>query len=240
MKPLTFLLALALAGSLAWALMAARQLEKLREANRLLLQETTELKAQLNQQSSARTARRDEELERLRDQVRELGRLRGEVTQLRDAARQAEELARQNEQLRSLAEQAQTRTTAPPPQQPVAQYSREQWKFAGYSSPEATLVSAIWAMSAGDPAAYLDSLTPEEQARMAKAWEGKDETEVAAKQQADVSTITGIRVLAQQFTSNNEVTMSVAIEGTDRTERVTVRRIGNDWKFGGFIRQATR
>ena len=31
--------------------------------------------------------------------------------------------------------------------------------------------------------------------------------------------------------------MSVYIDGVDRTEKVSMKRVGNDWKFGGFIRE---
>ena len=74
------------------------------------------------------------------------------------------------------------------------QFPRDSWTFAGYSTPEAALVSAVWAMKEGKPQVFLDSLSAEEQARMAKAWENKSEDEIAAKHQQDVSQITGVRV----------------------------------------------
>ena len=64
--------------------------------------------------------------------------------------------------------------------------AREQWSNAGYASPEAALVSAIWSMREGNPKSYLESLSPEEQQRMSKVWEGKTEQEIVAKHQQDV------------------------------------------------------
>ena len=64
-----------------------------------------------------------------------------------------------------------------------------------------------------------------------------DEADVAAKHQSDVAKITSIRVVDRQEGSPNEVTMSVYIGGVDRLEKVRMNKVGNDWKFGGFIRE---
>ena len=116
------------------------------------------------------------------------------------------------------------------------QFPKESWNFAGYASPEAALVSAIWSMKEGNPKTYLDSLSPDEQARMAKVWENKSEAEIAAKHQSDVSSISAFRILERQNVTDNEVLMNVYIEGVGRMEKVSMKRVGNDWKFGGFIR----
>jgi len=71
---------------------------------------------------------------------------------------------------------------------------------------------------------------------MTKVWEGKSAEEIAAKHQNDTSKITGMKVLTQQVVSPDEVQMNVYIEGVDRAEKVSMKRVGNDWKFGGFIR----
>ena len=108
--------------------------------------------------------------------------------------------------------------------------------MAGYATPEAALVSAIWSMKEGNPKSYLDSLSPEEQARLAKTWENKTEAEIIAKHQSDVAPITGVRVLDRHEISAEEMQMNVYIEGVGRVEKVSMKRTGNDWKFGGFIR----
>ena len=72
---------------------------------------------------------------------------------------------------------------------------------------------------------------------MAKVWEGKSQEEIAAKHQNDTAKITGMRVLNQQAISADEVQMSVYIEGVDRAEKLSMKRIGQDWKFGGFMRE---
>jgi hypothetical protein len=168
----------------------------------------------------------------------ELLRLRSEVGQLRGASQEAiklradlQRLRTENQQLRSTA--AAANTSAPAPSD---QFPKESWNFAGYGTPDAALVSAIWAMKEGNPKTYLESLSPEEQARMGKVWENKSEAEIAAKHQSDVSSITGMRVLDRKSISPEEVQMSVYIQGVDRMEKVSMKLINQEWKFGGFIR----
>lgn len=174
--------------------------------------------------------------------AQDVARLRGEVTQLRTTAKDAEKLRAENQLLRG--ENQKLRGTAsaanPPPAPttpPAGAFPRESWSLAGYTSPEAALVSAIWSMQQGNPKQYFESLTPEEQLRMTKVWEGKSAEEIAAKHQNDTSKITGMKVLNQQAISADEVQLSVYIEGVDRAEKVSMKRVGNDWKFGGFIRE---
>jgi len=211
-----------------------------------LARENAELKAQMEsvQQQQTTTAseqnsQAQKEIETLRAQSQELVRLRGEVSQLRSSAKDAEKLRSDLQQLRAENQRLQTGTAAaaatnqpPPPDQ----FPKESWNFAGYATPDAALVSAIWAMKEGNPKTYLESLSPEEQARMSKVWENKSETEIAAKHQSDVSTITGMRVLDRTTISPEEVQMNVYIQGVDRMEKVTMKLINNEWKFGGFIR----
>jgi hypothetical protein len=197
--------------------------------------------AALKARSTESDATREAELKRLQSDAQDAARLRGEVTQLRNAAKDAEKLRAENQQLRT--ENQKLRGAAAPanaaaaPAPATGTFPRESWAFAGYTSPESALVSAIWSMQQGNPKQYFDSLTPEEQTRMAKVWENKSEAELAAKHQADVSQIKGMRVLEKQELSVDEVQMSVYIEGVDRTEKVSMKRVGNDWKFGGFIRE---
>ena len=119
----------------------------------------------------------------------------------------------------------------------ASNFPKESWTFAGYNTPENALISAIWAMQQGTPDAYLSSLAPGEQKRMAERWAGKTEAEIAAKHQSDVTPISGIRVLQQEAVDRDSMVMSVYIDGVDRMEKVSMKRINNEWKFGGYIRE---
>ena len=197
--------------------------------------------AALKDRTAETEAARDAEFKRAQSDAQDVARLRGEVTQLRNSAKDAEKLRAENQQLRSENQTLRGATAAaaapavPTPQ--AGNFPRESWAFAGYTSPESALISAIWSMQQGNPKQYFDSLTAEEQARMAKVWENKSEAEIAVKHQADVSKITGMRVLNRQELSADEMQLSVYIEGVDRTEKVSMKRVGNDWRFGGFIHE---
>lgn len=184
--------------------------------------------------------------EKARTQTSELLKLRNEVTQLRTSAKNAETLAAENQRLRSEVQQLHAHGGAAPAsavqQENLAgreQFPRQSWTFAGYTSPENALVSAIWAMREGDPKTYLDSLAPQEQQRLAQTWQSqnKSETEIAEKHKNDVAAISGMRILEKNVTPN-EVVMSVYLEGPGRVEKVRMNQVGQDWKFGGFIRDA--
>jgi hypothetical protein len=193
-------------------------------------------------QSDAKAKQEEAKQAQLHAEAQDLLRLRGEVAQLRAGAKDLEKLRAENQQLKSANQQL--RTAGAPAATPAAApsetgkdiFPREAWAFSGYATPEAALVSAISAMKEGNPKTYLDSLAPEEQLRMAKAWENKPEAELAAKHQQDVSAITGMRVLDRKTISPDEVQMSVYVQGVDRIEKVSMKLINNEWKFGGFMR----
>lgn len=218
------------------------ELKQLQAENEALRTEVSELRAKLEKEAEA-NATRSAELSRQQRDVQEAVRLRGEVTQLRTAAKDTEKLRTENQQLRTENQQLRgaSAAAAPAPAAPAtpqaATFPRESWTFSGYTTPEAALVSAIWSMQQGNPRQYFESLTPEEQARIRQTWENKSEAEIVAKHQADTAPITGLRVVGQQPVSENEIQMNVFIEGVNRPEKVSMKKLGNEWKFGGFVRE---
>jgi hypothetical protein len=179
--------------------------------------------------------------EKLRDQSVELARIRNELTQARSGSNDTKSLATENQRLKTeLADLRSASASAPDPAGSRTggdQFPRDAWSFAGYGSPESALVSAIWAMKEGNPQTYLESLTPQEQERMAQVWQNKAENEIARKHKNDVSSIAGLRVLERQNLSPTEVVMNVYLEGPGRVEKIRMHQVGQDWKFGGFIRE---
>ena len=243
MKAFVVILCVALLGTGATFLLQSRTI-------RALKLENADLRAQLHAaeqahaESASRSTKADAELTRLRAHEQELVRLRGDVTQLRTGSKDAEKLRGENQQLRvenqRLRASAPSQAADPTPvlrDVQASHFPRESWTFAGYGTPAHALVSAIWAMREGNPKTYFESLSAEEQARIAQTWENKSEAEIVAKHQNDVSKITDLRVLEQQQVSPEEITMSVYIGGVDRMEKVSMRKVGEEWKFGGFIRE---
>ncbi len=184
--------------------------------------------------------------DKLKTQTTELAKLRNEITQLRTSAQTAEALTSENQRLRAENQHLQGQAGAAGAAAGGAaenlagrdHFPRSSWNFAGYNSPEAALVSAIWAMKEGDPKTYLASLTPDEQQKAAQNWQtqNKSEAEVAEKHKNDVAAISGMRVLEVQTVSPTETVMSVYLDGPGRMEKVRMSQIGQEWKFGGFMR----
>jgi hypothetical protein len=215
--------------------------ERLRAENTALRAEVQALHDQSALASADVERKLEAELQRSRKESQELLRLRGEVTQLRSSSKEGETLRAENQRLAAENQQWRAsvnaaRVEAGAPAAGRDQFSKADWAFAGYASPEAALVSAIWSMKEGNPKSYLESLAPEEQARMAKVWENQTEAEIAAKHQSDVSAISAFRIMERQNVSDNAVLLNVYIDGVGRMEKVAMKRVGNEWKFGGFVR----
>lgn len=212
---------------------------RLGHENEVLRRTIKDLEDNISGLMTNRNDARPAELELQRKNAEDLLRLRSEATQLRTKAAEADKLRAENQKLRSELRSAAAQPTnaGAGTNAPSAgkNFSRESWTFSGYASPEATLVSAIWAMREGNPRAYLDSLSPEEAARQNKVWENKSEADIGAQSQQTVANITGFQILSSQNISDNEVQMSVFVAGPDKTEQVSVVRVGGDWKFAGFV-----
>ncbi len=237
MRPTTILSLVLILGAAAAAGVGWRKAGMLAQENARLRQQLAAMEADVAAAKSATEAGRTE-AQQAQQQVSELMKLRNEATRLRNAGQELETLRADNARLRGENQQLRSGAGAgaasPVPQ---AIFPKESWSFAGYTSPESALLSAIWAMKNGDPKIYLDSLTPVEQERMAQLWRVKSEQEVAAKHQQDVAPIAGLRVLNKHQVSPTEILMDVYVDGPNRNEKVRMQQVGADWKFGGFIRE---
>lgn len=248
MKTLPILLIVGLIGASLVAWTGWRQTNGLRAENESLRLEVDRLKSQL--EAIAQTDRKQQELDNQKHlaQSTEVLRLRSEVTRLKTGAVESEKLRAENRQLLTENQRARAagQTTADPltPQAGPApttenkdKFPRDRWSFAGYQTPEAAMVSALWSMKEGNPKVYLDSLAPEEQARIAQSWLNKSEAEIVAKHQQDVSKITGLNILEREQIAPDKMRLKVQIEGPGREAFVDVNLVGAEWKFGGFTRQ---
>lgn len=218
-----------------------RKATSLQQENQALRREIEALKQQVAAANEDQSRKQEADAKKLGAEGQELVKLRGEVSRLRAAAAEAEKLRLEVGVLRT--QNRELRTVPPvvdatPPAPPAAdQFPRQSWAFSGYASPEAALVSAIWAMKEGKPQVFLDSLTPEEQQRMAQTWQGKSEQEIAAKHQGDVGNIQGMRILSRTPTSPTEIQMQVFLDGANRVETFKMtQQADQQWKFGGFVR----
>jgi len=179
----------------------------------------------------------NEELERLRTEAREVHKLRSELSQLRAGAKELNQLRTENQQLRAANRQAVPKTGVTalvPPTSQEGYYAKENWSYCGYATPEAALLSVIWAMREGDTETFRASLAPEEMARTDKEWEGKTEAEISADAKRETDKISSIRILESRTLSDGEVVLSVyAAGGEDKVQKISVKRFGADWKLAG-------
>ena len=227
---------------LAGAILAAiywRKASLFREENEKLHEEISQLEQAVSTATNS-AGILEREMEQGRNKrTSELMTLRNEVTQLRSANKTAESLNAEVQRLRQENEKLKSpggvASVNPQDSQAQNRFTRDSWSFSGYNTPENALVSAIWAMKQGNPQAYYQSLTPEEQTRLAESWKGKTEEEIAKQHQSDVSQINGLRILDRHEITPTQMQMDVYLEGQNRMATILMNQNGNEWKYGGVV-----
>lgn len=138
-----------------------------------------------------------QQVESLRRGTNEVGRLQAEIAKLRSA----------------LAVVGNSVNTGPPPEVPASDiYPKDSWTFAGYDTPENTIESMMWAISQGDQDTYAAGLTPELQSDMQSDFE---DGSFLDDSQAELSDVTGYRIVDRDIVSGNEVTVTVFVDGSN-------------------------
>jgi RNA polymerase sigma factor (sigma-70 family) len=120
----------------------------------------------------------------------------------------------------------------PPPPLTVSQVPTYAPTFAGYATPEAAIQSQFWAMKNGDIKAFLVGLTPEK----AKAIEAKFADMPAsqiAQNMSEESKTTEIEILNQEPLSDHEIVVTVKTDGSNRVQKMLLKKIQDEWKFSG-------
>ena len=178
------------------------------------------------------------------NELNDLLRLRSEVGILRQQTNELGKLREENHRLQQTQVAAQ-RNSAPPkaPRDVTGQvdFPKESWAFAGYANPESTILSLASAALAGDMETFLNSMTPEFQARQRENWrqEGKTEIQMRDGLVTEFGRTENIRILKRENISDNEVVLSLLIDhgsGGSETPRMKVQRIGEEWKMAGHDR----
>ena len=243
MKGLLTVLVICSVGGLVGSLLGWQEVRRLRAENESLRVEVAAGREKTAAAVSSLEAEHQKAIKKLEADASEVHKLRGEVGRLRSGEKalgQLQEANRKlvsdNQLLRQTAADAVLAEEAPE-LGAARSFPKENWEFLGYTTPEDGLISAIWSMQQGDPQVYFDSLAPEEQDRMAERWQDKTEDEVAEKHRSDVEAITGLQVLNRQNVSETEIVMDIYIEGPGRMESVSMQRVGEDWKFRGYLRE---
>jgi hypothetical protein len=192
-----------------------------------------------NDAATTRTAL-DEELGRLRAEAREVHKLRNEVSQLRAQRSELEKLRAENQRLKT-APIASVSSAVQDAQQPEY-FDKENWIFAGYATPEATLQSFLWAMREGDWKNLQASVTAEGLARIGK---GPGNEEFAARIEEEnkrkVGGTAGFRILERKAISEDEVALRIHADGSGSStgdQNIVLKRLDGEWKVERSYRDA--
>jgi RNA polymerase sigma factor (sigma-70 family) len=213
-------------------LVQERQLNRLRNQNQVFAAAHQQSIDERNKALAAAAAR-DQQLALAQKDNTELLRLRNEVSSLRRQTADLERLQEQNRQL-TAALAAQPKAPVPPPN-PKDFFPKESWVFAGFADPESAVQSAAWAMANGDVRTFLASLTPEQRANHEKGFRGKSETEIAAMManNKDYKNMSGYQITNKEIVSDREIVMTLYQQGRDRSIKIVVKQIDNEWKVDG-------
>lgn len=214
-------------GLATWLVRQQQSQNELREKNRTLQEQIdkfTPLAAD-NQTNSPAQSFSDA-------QMTELLRLRNEVGRLRE---QSNELAN----LRAALATAQKVQSAKPELAPTRSEAipKEAWANVGYATPEAAFQTICFAMSKGDVQTYLNSLSPEQQTNMTKAFQGKSQAEIAAGQMAEMEPVNDFQVVGKIEVGPDQVQMLVHTAGEDLNTIFVMTNVNNSWKFANMVQE---
>lgn len=108
---------------------------------------------------------------------------------------------------------------------------RENYAFAGYAAPEASLKSLFWAATQADMQTVLASMSPVLKAQTEAEWAKKSEDEVKAD--LTNNSVTGYRVTDTLDVSDNEKVLTIYLEGRNVENKIRVVRVNDKWKIAG-------
>jgi hypothetical protein len=162
------------------------------------------------------------------EQLAELENLRQQVESLRHRTNEVASLQTEIRRLRS-AMSAVGNTVAgnTPPDVPASDiYPRDFWTFVGYDTPENTIQSLFWAISNGDEDSYAAGLTPELRDEMQNEF---GDGSFADEGPLESSDITGYRIVDRDVISDNEVTVTVFVDGENDVVPIVLDKTDGGW-----------
>jgi len=166
------------------------------------------------------------------EQLAELSQLREEVHRLRSHTNDLQTLRMEVTRLRSQLHSVQTAVESnAPPDVPAGDiYPKDSWTFAGYDTPEDAIESVTWAISEGDEASYLASLSPELQAEMMSELEDGDFEDIGPLQ---MSNATGYRILDRETVSDDERNITLYMDGDPSIVILKLVNTPDGWRVAG-------
>jgi len=161
----------------------------------------------------------------------ELLRLRNQAAQLRAATNELRQLRAQRNESRA---SAQTPGAVSASAGATAELvPREAWGFAGYATPQAAFHSTMFAHSQGDHQMFLASLTGDLAGDNQKVFNSKTPEQFSENLRRETAKFTGYRILEVDEVSPEETVLMIYYSGESDTEKVTMRKVSDEWKLAG-------
>ncbi len=229
MKNLALFLFLFLVAVLAFAVIQQRQATaRMREALRAVELRVADLAEEVSslQQEQHRAAALADASEAKPDDTSRLTRLQEEVARLREELTQ---LARANAAISN--EIASARGANIPFVYPDST-KRKDYAFAGFSTAQSALQSALWAITQMDAKTYLSCLTGRNAEMSAQQFQDlPDGVMPGGFRNGAMFKASGFRVLEETPLPNDEVHLRVFLEGSRTVIKPVFQKIGGEWKW---------
>lgn len=173
------------------------------------------------------------------EQRAELLKLRDEATELRSRTNQIADLTEANQKLRTSLNEARAPRQAvvsqkkrPEDALPQDIHPKESWAYRGFSTPEATVESTLWAMVNGDKETAMKAFGPDMLPEMEKALQSKEMLDEMKKIMLE------FRVLDRQQISPDEMVLTISTTQLDSngsnfvnpSDDTVFKRINGEWK----------
>lgn len=207
-----------------------QQLGHLRAENAILQQASTEanqLKADLAKSTGAE-ADAEDKIARLREENRDLLKLRNQVYQLRQATAQFEQISAENQRLQSVAGSAGKPDAKQVVFQPIAVLVQNLYN-QGLGTPEAAAQTFFWADRDGDGDTLSHCILPERWSHIQDSYQGNYRRNFS-------SNIASIEIAARRDIDANTVQLGIQFHsaensGRDRKIVITLKLSGGEWKL---------
>ena len=88
-------------------------------------------------------------------------------------------------------------------------------------------------MSKGDSQTFLAGLAPEERERMEKSWQNKSVEQIGEEGRHEMTEVSGFRILERRQIADDQVALTIFVNGKSDTAEMLLQRIGTEWRFAG-------
>ena len=158
----------------------------------------------------------------------ELLKLRNEVTRLSARKRELSGVVGESEQLRQQLATNQANISAEN-RLPPGYIRKAQAQMVGYSTPEDTVQSFLWALQHHDPAGLLRSLTPAQAQALGPRFNTDPNAEHSFFKDADV--LPGLAILSRRNLPNGSVELQVTLGANTPAQTFRLQPINGEWKL---------